>query len=127
MTAPMNFLAGGKDVRIFRKPKTDSWGDAKPSYSGITLENIGVAPRTTSTQEGEGFRGRIQSGYALYVDHDQAALIEPNDEFEIVMPNGDKAYYILDGSEWGANWDNPLSFWHPGDEVNLKYLRTERA
>lgn len=121
------FLSGGKDVRIFRKPKTDSWGDAKAAYSGITLENIAVAPRTTSTQEGEGFRGRIQSGYTLYVEHDQAAVIEPNDEFEIVMPNGDLAYYILDGSEWGGNWDNPLSSWRPGDEINLKYLRTERA
>lgn len=125
MTAPMNFLAGGKDIRVFRKPEKDSWGDKKAVFSGITLENVGVAARTTSTQAGEGFRGRVASGYTFYLDHDEVAQLQVNDEFEIVMPDGTKAYYIMDGFEWGANWDNPLSFWRPGNEVNLKFLRAE--
>lgn len=126
MIGGMNpFIVGGKDIRIFRKPTKDSWGDVLPTYSGITLENVAVAPRTSATEQGEGFRGRVQSGYTLYLDHEQTALVQPNDEFEIVMPDGTKAYYVLDGFEWGANWDNPLSCWQPGDEVNLKFTRAE--
>lgn len=128
MIGGMNpFLAGGENIRLFRKPAKDSWGEGKAVWSGITLENVGVAPRTTKTVEGEGFRGRIASGYTFYLDHEQASQLKANDEFEIVMPDGTKAYYILDGFHWGANWDNLFSSWQPGDEINGNFVRSEPA
>ncbi len=121
----MHFV-GGADIRIFRKTK-DAWGDTEPQYSGITLEWVGIAPRTSKTTEGEGFRGRVQSGYTIYPNQDQLELIEETDEFEVIMPDGTKVYYGLDGSLWGGVWNNPLSSWQPGNEINLTYLHHDKT
>ncbi|WNM69939.1 head-to-tail stopper [Rhodococcus phage GuyFagieri] len=123
MTAPMQFLSGGQDLRVFRKPGGgDSWGEKKAVHHH-TLENVGVAPRTSDTKDGDGFRGRVVSGYTLYLDHEQVASLHQDDEIEMVFPNGIVAMYALDSFRAGANWANPLSFWQPGEEVNLKFLR----
>ena len=118
------FLAGGKDIEVWDKPGQDSWGEKRAAYL-FTLHNVAVAPRTTKTSEGEGFRGRIASGYTLYLDHDQVAQIKQDYEFVITMPDGTRAFYDLDGFDWGANWDNPFSSFTPGVEVNLKFFRAQ--
>jgi len=127
----MNFLMSG-DVEGRRKAKPDSWGDntAKPNYR---LENVGISPRTSESQTGDGFRKRVQSGYTLYVDDHQASLILPDDEFVLNFPNfdpddatGTKVVFSLDGHIHGGNWRNPLSGWSGGQEINLEYLRTEK-
>jgi hypothetical protein len=122
----MQYLSGGRDIRVFRKPAKDSWGDLEPQYL-LTLEDVGIAPRTTKTSEGEGFRGRVQSGYTIYLDQWQVEQLREDDEFEIVMNDGTAMFFGLDGSLWGGQWNNPLSFWQPGFEVNLRYLHHARV
>ena len=126
----MNFLMSG-DVEVRRKPKKHSWGDeiAVPAFR---LENVGISPRTSESQTGDGFRKSVQSGYTLYVDDHQSSLIQPDDEFVLCFPNfnpddanGKKVVFSLDGHIYGGNWRNPLSGWSGGQEINLEYARTE--
>jgi len=118
----MLFVSGGKDIRVFRKPVKESWGDVEHEYL-FTLEDVALVPRTTKTAEGEGFRGRVQAGYSVYLDKWQIEKLQEDDEFQIAMDDGTTMVFGLDGSLWGGQWDNPLSSWEPGFEVNFKYLR----
>lgn len=120
----MNFLPGGRDLEVRRKPGLDSWGDQK-AVEVFTLYSVGVAPRTSETQTGDGFRTRVQSGYTLFIDDEQAAKLKDGDEIVLDMPTGQRTIWGLDGAVFGGNWANPFSDWSGGQEINLKYLRTE--
>ena len=114
--------------KVYRMPSArgDSWGEKtgpKKHVYSHTLEGAGQAPRTTGTKDGDGFRGRVASGYTLYLDAEQAASLRPDDEIELYFSSGIVARYALDGFIGGADWTNPLSGWTPGHEVNLKFLR----
>lgn len=122
----MNVFVGAEDLRVFRKPTRDSWGDGTAIYHH-TLEMVGVAARTTTASTNDDFRQRVQSGFTLFLDDDQVASLEGDDEIEMIMPDGSKAYYVLDGYKWGLAWTkNPLSSFDLGNEVNVKFLRAER-
>lgn len=121
----LNSFIGSEDVRVFRKPEADSWGDGNAQYHH-TLESVGVAARTTTGSSNQSFRERVASGYTLYLDDEQVGTLRESDEIEIVMPDGSRAYYTLDGYRWGTAWTkNPLSSFDMGNEVNVKFLRAE--
>lgn len=127
----MNFIDSG-DVEVRRKATQDSWGD-EIAQTAFRLENVGISPRTSESQTGDGFRKRVLSGYTLYVDDHQASLLKPDDEFVLTFPDynpdsdGTKIVFALDGHIFGGNWRNPLSGWSGGQEINLSYVRTEVA
>lgn len=126
--APLDANGVAVYPKVFRIPdaRGDSWGEktgAKAHAFSHTLEGAGRAPRTTSTKDGDGFRGRVQSGYILYLDGDQVASLRPDDEIELYFSSGIRARYAIDGFTGGADWTNPLSGWEAGHEINLRFLR----
>lgn len=123
LSGSMNFLLGGQTIEVRRKPVQDSWGETTAGKV-FEIHGIGVAPRTTESVNGDGFRSRAQAGYTLYVDDEQALLLEDGDEFVLIL-GGRRTIWTNDGMIFGGNWQNPLSTFSGGQEINLKYIKTE--
>ncbi|WNY15144.1 head-to-tail stopper [Rhodococcus phage MacGully] len=127
-SAPLDENGEAVYPKVFRIPdaRGDSWGEktgSKKHEFSHELVGAGQAPRTTGTKDGDGFRGRVTSGYTLYLDDEQVASLRPDDEIELTFSSGIRARYTLDGFIGGADWTHPLTGWTPGHEVNLKFLR----
>lgn len=119
----LNSFIGSEDVRVFRKPQREAWGDDKSAYHH-TLEMVGVSTRTTTESTNDDFRARSQAGLTLYLDDEQVGGLRAGDEFEIKQPDGSVAFYVMEGYRWGLTWNkNPLSSFDMGNEVNIKFVR----
>ncbi len=131
MTNPMNMIglnthAGTTvDVEIWREQK-DSWSAGGMAFHH-KIECVPLAARTTTSASNDNIRERVQSGYTMYLDADQVALLRAGDQVKIKMPTGNIAVYELDGFREGIMWDlNPLSSnMGLGNEVNLRFVAAE--
>ena len=131
MTNPMNMI--GMNTHIGHTVDVEVWREEKSSWSkGTTalhhkIDGVPLAARTTTAASNDSVRERVQSGYTMYLDVDQIALLRAGDQIKITMPTGNKSVYELDGFREGIMWDlNPLSSnMGLGNEVNLKFIAAE--
>jgi hypothetical protein len=101
----------GRDVTLYREDRND-FGDPTLVLDR-SITGVAVAPRT-STEPGQDRRtATVTTGLTLY--------LPPGAE----PPTAQHTVELDDGSRWRvvgdpARWDNPLTGWEPGHQVEIE-------